>query len=280
MLLNLISMPLTKEKPKQVIENLRENALRQSNKINLSIFNYCFLSYYYLIKEIKKNASYSKGILLDVGCGSSPFQNYFLQHIEQYLKHEHPEAAKENVKYDYLSELPEISALNNSIDTIISFSVLEHVSEPFEVLKEFKRILKINGIFIISIPQYWHLHEEPHDYLRFTKYILKEKISELGFEIIYMNGIGRSFALVGQALCNAMILLFDLNHVKNIFNLLSGKKSEDLGKSIMYAVYKSPLILLAIILIPIINILFLTLDQLFGSLRDTIGHFVVAKKID
>ena len=95
-----------------------------------------------------------------------------------------------------------------------------------------------------------------------------------------MNGIGRSFALVGQALCNAMILLFDLNHVKNIFNLLSGKKSEDLGKSIMYAVYKSPLILLAIILIPIINILFLTLDQLFGSLRDTIGHFVVAKKID
>ena len=269
-------MTLTKEKPKT--DNLRENALRQSSKINLSLFNYCFLTYFYLIKEIKKNASYAKGTLLDVGCGSSPFQNHFSQYIEKYLKHEHPEAAKENIKYDYLSELPEINAPNNSIDTIISFSVLEHVSKPFETLKEFKRILKDNGNFIISVPQYWHLHEEPHDYLRFTKYILKEKINELGFEIVYMKELGRSFAVVGQAFCNAIILLFDLNHVKNIFNFLSGKNPQDIGKSIMYAIYKSPLILLSIILIPVINILFLTLEQLLGSSRDTIGYFVVAKK--
>ena len=271
-------MTLTKEKPKQKTDNLRENALRQSGKINLSLFNYCFLTYFYLIKEIKKNASYAKGTLLDVGCGSSPFQNYFLQYIEKYLKHEHPEAAKENINYDYLSELPEINAPNNSIDTIISFSVLEHVSKPFETLKEFKRILKDDGVFIISVPQYWHLHEEPHDYLRFTKYILKEKISELGSEVVCINGIGKSFAVVGQAFCNAIILLFDLNHVKNIFNFLLGKKSDNIGKSIIYAIYKSPLILLAIILIPIINILFLILDQLLGSPRDTIGYFVIARK--
>ena len=271
-------MTLTKEKPKQTTDNLRENAVRQNSKINLSLFNYCFLTYFYLLREIKKNASYAQGTLLDVGCGSSPFQNYFLPHIEKYLNHEHPEAAKKNVIYDYLSELPEISAPNNSIDTIISFSVLEHVSKPFETLKEFKRILKDNGTFIISVPQYWHLHEEPHDYLRFTKYILKEKISELGFEIICINGIGKSFAVVGQAFCNAMILLFDLGHVKNIFNFLSGKKSDNLGKSIVYAIYKSPLILLAIILIPIINMVFLILDKLLGSPRDTIGYFVIARK--
>jgi len=269
-------MPITKEKPKQITE--RENAVRQDSKVNLSIFNYCFLSYYYLIKEIKKNASSAKGTLLDVGCGSSPFQNYFSKYIDKYLRHEHPAAAKENLKYDFLSELPQITAPDNSIDTIISFSVLEHVSKPFETLKEFKRILKANGIFIISVPQYWHLHEEPHDYLRFTKYILKEKITELGFEIIYMNGIGKSFALVGQAFCNAMILLFDLNHVKNIFNFLSGKKSNAIGKSILYAMYKSPLILLSIILIPIINTLFLILDKILGSPRDTIGYFVIARK--
>ena len=271
-------MPLTKEKTKQETESLRENAIRQNSSINLSLFNYCFLTYFYLLKEIKKNVHHAKGVLLDVGCGSSPFENLFAKNIDKYLKHEHPAVAKNNIKYDYLSELPTISAPDNSIDTIISFSVLEHVSKPFETLKEFKRILKKDGIFIISVPQYWHLHEEPHDYLRFTKYILKEKITELGFEIIYMKGLGRSFALVGQAFCNAMILLFDLNHVKNIFNFLSGKKSNDLGKSIFYAIYKSPLILLAIILIPIINMLFLALDQLLGSPRDTIGYFVVAKK--
>ncbi len=269
-------MVLTQEKP--TIANERKNAIRQTNTISLSPFNYCFLIYYYLVKEIEKNAHYAKGVLLDVGCGSSPFQNYFLPHIEKYLKHEHPEAVKPNLQYDYLSELPKISAPDNSIDTIISFSVLEHVSEPFEAIKEFKRILKDNGIFMISVPQYWHLHEEPHDYLRFTKHVLKEKITKLGFEILYLKEEGKSFATVGQAFCNALVLMFELDHVKNIFSFLSGKKVTNLGKSIAYAIYKSPLIFLAIILMPIINLLFLTLDQIVGSPRDTIGYFVIAKK--
>ena len=260
------------------IENMRENAIRQGHKINLSIFNYCFLSYFYLLKEIKKNAVSAKGKLLDIGCGSSPFEMYFKKYITDYLRHEHPKCAKETIKYDYLSELPQVTAPNSSLDTIVSFSVLEHVNEPFETLKEFKRILKPNGVFIISVPQYWHLHEEPHDYLRFTKYILKDKITNLGFEILYMKELGKSFALVGQAFCNALILIFDLNHVKNIFNFLSGKKSNGIVTSLMYAIYKSPLILLAIILIPIINILFLILDTFLGSQRDTIGYFVVARK--
>ncbi|OGI18783.1 MAG: hypothetical protein A3B68_06010 [Candidatus Melainabacteria bacterium RIFCSPHIGHO2_02_FULL_34_12] len=273
-------MTATKEKTKleSANINLRENAVRQSGKVNLSLFNYCFFVYYFLTNEIKKNAHYAHGNLLDVGCGSSPFENYFKKYADKYLKHEHPDAAKSYIKYDYLSELPSISAPDNSIDTIISFSVLEHVSEPFLTIKEFKRILKKDGIFIISVPQYWHLHEEPHDYMRFTKYILKEKITNLGFEILYMKELGKSFATVGQAFCNALILLFDLDHVKNIFSFLSGKKHKNIGKSIVYSIYKFPLILLSIILIPIINIIFLTLDQLLGSPRDTIGYFVIAKK--
>lgn len=278
-------MLLTQEKPKTIDENIniRKNAIRQDSKINLSLFNYCFLVYFYLIKEIKKNAHYAKGVLLDVGCGSSPFQGYFFKYIDKYLKHEHPSAVKPNIQYDYLSELPKISAHDKSIDTVISFSVLEHVSEPFETIKEFKRILKENGIFIISVPQYWHLHEEPHDYLRFTKYILKEKITNLGFEILYMKELGKSFATVGQAFCNAVILLFDLNHVKNILNFLSRRKTTNIVEtrliaSLWYTIYKSPLILLSIFLIPIVNIVFLILDYLLGSPRDTIGYFVIARK--
>jgi len=257
----------------------RENAIRQDGEVSLSLFNYCFLVYYYLIAEIKKNAHYAKGNLLDVGCGSSPFYGYFIKYINKYLKHEHPEAIKPNIDYDYLSELPKISAPDNSVDTIISFSVLEHVSEPFETINEFKRILKTNGMFIISVPQYWHLHEEPHDYLRFTKHVLNKKIVGMGFEIVYMKELGRSFATVGQAFCNALILMFDLNHVKNIFNFLKGQKTDiPIMKSIIYAVLRSPLIILSIALIPIINVFFLILDKTLGSPRDTIGYFVIAQK--
>lgn len=266
-------MPTLKEKSKEKQNtSLRLNAVRQEGTVNLSLFNYCFLVYFYLINEIKKNAHYAKGILLDVGCGSSPFKSYFIPYIEKYLKHEHPEAAKSHIEYDYLSELAHISAPDKSFDTIVCFSVLEHVMEPFETIKEFNRVLKDDGIFIISVPQYWHLHEEPHDYYRFTKYGLRNKILEYGFDILHFNELGRSFATVGQAFCNAIVLMFDLNHVKSIFS----KKPSP--KSIFYAIYMSPLILLSIVLIPIVNLFFLILDKILGSPRDTIGYFVIAKK--
>ena len=219
-------MTITKEnlETKATINKVRATAIRQDSKVNLSLFNYCFLVYYYLINEIKKNASYARGITIDIGSGSSPFQSYFSPYVEKYLRHEHPDAAKSNVIYDCLSELPEISLSDSSVDTVLSFSVLEHVSKPFETIKEFKRILKNNGIFMISVPQYWHLHDEPHDYYRFTKHILKEKITREGFEILYLKELGRSFATVGQVFCNALILLFDLEHVKNIYNFLKRER--------------------------------------------------------
>lgn len=267
-------MQILKEKSVKENEttNLRLNAVRQEGTVNLSLFNYCFLVYFYLINEIKKNSHFAKGILLDVGCGSSPFKGYFIKHVDKYLKHEHPEAAKSHIKYDYLSELAHIPAPDKSFDTIVCFSVLEHVMEPFETINEFNRVLKEDGAFIISVPQYWHLHEEPHDYFRFTKYGLKNKITNSGFEIVYLSELGRSFATVGQAFCNAIILMFDLNHVKSIFS-----KKPSL-KSIFYAIYMSPLILISIILIPLINLFFLILDKILGSPRDTIGYFVIAKK--
>ena len=272
-------MEATKEKIVNQKINLRENAVRQGSRINLALFNYCFLVYYYLIKEIEKNAHYASGVLLDVGCGNTPFQEYFLKYIKKYLKHEHPAAAKKNITYDYLSELPALNVPDSSVNTIVSFAVLEHVSEPFETIKEFYRILKTNGIFMIYVPQYWHLHEEPHDYLRFTKYILQEKIREKSFEILYMKGIGKSFAIAGQALCNALVLMFDLNHVKNIFALLKGEKPTGVLNSLIYTICKLPLILLSVLLIPVINLTFLALDLLLGSEKDTIGYFVIARKI-
>lgn len=272
-------MVITKEKKEETsIQNIRDNAIRQESSISLSLFNYCFLTYLYLTRELKKSVLFAKGILLDVGCGSCPYESYFTKHIEKYLKHDHPLTTKENIHYDYISELPKINAPSNSVDTIISISVLEHVSEPIETLKECGRILKANGILIVYVPQYWHLHEEPFDFYRFTKHLLREKLITMGFEIIQIKEIGKSFAVVGQAFCNAIVLMFDLGHVKNIFNFLSGKKTANIMNSIIYTIYKSPLIVLAVFLIPVINLTFFLLDTIIGSPRDTIGNLVIARK--
>ena len=237
-------MTLQEKSNVSLTDNLRQNAIRQEDKVSLSPFNYCFLVYYYLIKEIIKYAPLAKGTLLDVGCGSCPFENYFKRHVDKYLKHDHPLAAKENITYDYLSELPEIKAPSQSFDTIICISVLEHVSEPFETIKEFKRVLRDDGIIMLYLPQYWHLHEEPFDFHRFTKYIIDKKLKDIGFETTHIKEVGKSFAVVGQAFSNALVLLFDLKHVKNIFSFVRGEKIDNISRSILYAIYKSPLIFL------------------------------------
>lgn len=75
--------------------------------------------------------------------------------------------------------LPE--ALNefadNSVDVVISFETLEHISDPETVLKEFHRILTPGGRIIVSVPNDWsdetgedpnpfHLHVYTLDKLR------------------------------------------------------------------------------------------------------------------
>ena len=46
---------------------------------------------------------------------------------------------------------------NNSIDLCICGDVLEHVIDPFKILREFKRVLKQNGRLILSVPNYGYL---------------------------------------------------------------------------------------------------------------------------
>ena len=49
------------------------------------------------------------------------------------------------------------STEDNSIDLCLCGDVLEHVIDPFRVLREFKRVLKIEGKLILSVPNYGYL---------------------------------------------------------------------------------------------------------------------------
>ena len=57
-----------------------------------------------------------------------------------------------------------------SFDAVFMMEVLEHVPEPQQALSEIRRVLKPGGRLILSVPFIFPLHEEPHDYYRYTKY--------------------------------------------------------------------------------------------------------------
>ena len=58
-------------------------------------------------------------------------------------------------------------------DGIVHSWVLEHIEEPKQVIDEFYNTLKPGGYLYLTTNFVWHLHEEPRDFYRYTKYGLE-----------------------------------------------------------------------------------------------------------
>lgn len=58
---------------------------------------------------------------------------------------------------------------NNTFDGIFSFSVLEHVSDPFQCATEIARVLKPGGRICIAAPFLFHEHGYPEHYYNMTR---------------------------------------------------------------------------------------------------------------
>jgi SAM-dependent methyltransferase len=88
---------------------------------------------------------------------------------------------------DKILNLHDIDLPSESVGTILCFDTLEHVEFPRKALEEMHRVLKPNGIAVITSLMNFPIHEYPHDYWRFTpeafKSILKPfQNSFVGFQ--------------------------------------------------------------------------------------------------
>ncbi len=87
-----------------------------------------------------------------------------------------------------------------SFDTAVCMQVLEHLPMPQEALIEIHRVLRTGGRQVLSAPQSWALHMEPHDYFRFTPHGLEALLTRAGFKIEQLRPCGIFFASVGLLL--------------------------------------------------------------------------------
>ena len=89
-------------------------------------------------------------------------------------------------------------------DCVVCFEVLEHVFNLDELLSEIYRVLKPNGMILVSIPFVWEEHEIPYDFARYTSYGLSSIFSDKGFEILNFSKTS-SYVL---AICQAIMSYF------------------------------------------------------------------------
>lgn len=152
-----------------------------------------------LIEDWLKNVAFHEayGVMLDYGCGGQPYKNLFLPKLTKYIGAD--VSSSSEIELDLEIEPGELLPLSDqSIDTLLSTQTLEHVPDVNFYLGECRRVVKIGGTMLITVPMQWRHHEIPFDYFRFTKYGLTNLLEKNGFVMKTIHPCGGVYALIGQ----------------------------------------------------------------------------------
>lgn len=100
---------------------------------------------------------------------------------------------------DIISDITEIPEPNGSFEAIMCIEVFEHLPAPIRAIQEFYRLLKKNGLLIITAPFCSLTHFAPyHYYSGFNRYFYKTNVSMQGFEILEITENGNYFEYIAQ----------------------------------------------------------------------------------
>jgi ubiquinone/menaquinone biosynthesis C-methylase UbiE len=224
-----------------------------------------WLNQYRIIRQHIQNnlinsKRYAHGRLLDVGCGTKPYQEIFADSVSEHIGVDLPANASANPEaknVEAYSMLPHLPFKDESFDVVLATEVLEHVSEPSGALAEINRVLKPDGVLLLTTPQSWGIHEPPHDYYRYTRYGLQYLAEKNGFQVALINSFGGFFALIGQRLSS---------YIFNNLALNNGRKRNPLFQGTAH------------LLCACVQLCFSILDRMHYLPGDTLGHLMVAKK--
>lgn len=128
--------------------------------------------------------TYLHGRLLDIGCGAKQKEILLGDLVGEYVGLDLPVSLHDQSKVDLFGTAYEIPQPEASFDCVLCTAVLEHLEEPEAALREAYRVMKPGACAIYTIPMYWHLHEEPRDFYRYTRYGIAHLASKAGFEVV------------------------------------------------------------------------------------------------
>lgn len=158
---------------------------------------------YFRMKRAKTIANLigKKGKVLDIGCGNGKFLSFVKQQgeIEIFGIEMEGNSAKraEKIPGIHLKKgfLEKTDFEKESLDAVTLFHVFEHLSEPRQTLEIISRILKKNGILMISFPNIdsfqsrifkgkWLHLDPPRHLFFFSPEDFKKEMKNFGFEVL------------------------------------------------------------------------------------------------
>jgi len=178
---------------------------------------------FYIFKVFRELKTFTKtnSISLDVGCADGSFSKMLRDELgfTTYgidISKDVVELAKKNnviaIQHDLNKNLP---YKNNSFDVIIACEIIEHIFDTDKLISEFNRVLKKDGIIIISTPNLasltnrirllFGLYPEyvpqynatsPLHIRAYTIPILKKQLESHGFKIINITSPNIPFPMI------------------------------------------------------------------------------------
>lgn len=149
--------------------------------------------------------------ILDAGAGEQKFRglcshlNYVAQDFAQYDGKGNCRGLQTDVwdqsKLDIVCDITSISEPNNSFDAIMCIEVFEHLPDPLAAIREFYRLLRPDGVMILTAPFCSLTHFAPyHFYSGFSRYFYESHLPSCGFCVDELVENGNYFEYLAQEL--------------------------------------------------------------------------------
>jgi SAM-dependent methyltransferase len=129
------------------------------------------------IRELACLPQSSEVRVLDFGCGSGELverlveSGYDAYGCDVVLASSAPSIVSAPYRFKQINSTPyRLPFDDESLDIVLSTSVLEHARNPHEYLREIWRILKSGGVAMHLFPGKWYLPYEPHILVPFANY--------------------------------------------------------------------------------------------------------------
>jgi SAM-dependent methyltransferase len=160
---------------------------------------------------------------LDFGCGAKPYASLFTSRGVTYVGADFGDTAEVAIQPNGI-----VGSADRSVDAVVSFQVLEHVRDLGTYFREANRVLRDDGLLLLSTHGTWLYHPHPEDHRRWTREGLIGDLSVGGFEVTECVAVVgplawttmvrltcfavalRKIPVIGHALANAVAVVMNL----------------------------------------------------------------------